>query len=100
MERSRFYRRPLFLWVAVAVGIVVLVSWALSGSPSYTPVKTSDVLTVIHTNPSNIEKAMIEDKEQTVELDLRQKVTLADGTQSDKIQPSSPRTGSTVCTTC
>jgi cell division protease FtsH len=90
MERSRFYRRPLFLWVAVAVGIVVLVSWALSGSPSYTQATTSDVLTVIHTNPSNIEKATIEDKEQTVDLDLANKVKLADGTQSDKIQAQFP----------
>jgi cell division protease FtsH len=90
MERSRFYRRPLFLWVAVAVGIVVLVSWALSGSPSYTQATTSDVLSVIHTNPSNIEKATIEDKEQTVDLDLANKVKLADGTQSDKIQAQFP----------
>jgi cell division protease FtsH len=92
MERSRFYRRPLFLWVAVAVGIVVLVSWALSGSPSYTQATTSDVLTVIHTNPSNIQKATIEDKEQTVDLDLVNKVKLADGTQSDKIQAQFPAT--------
>jgi cell division protease FtsH len=90
MERSRFYRRPLFLWVAVAVGIVVLVSWALSGSPSYTQATTSDVLSVIHTNPGNIEKATIEDKEQTVDLDLANKVKLADGTQSDKIQAQFP----------
>jgi cell division protease FtsH len=90
MERSRFYRRPLFLWVAVAVGIVVLVSWALSGSPTYTQAATSDVLSVIHTNPGNIEKATIEDKEQTVELDLANKVKLADGTQSDKIQAQFP----------
>ncbi len=90
MERSRFYRRPLFLWVAVAVGIVVLVSWALSGSPSYTQATTSDVLSVINTNPGNIEKATIEDKEQTVNLDLASKVKLADGTQSDKIQAQFP----------
>jgi cell division protease FtsH len=90
MERSRFYRRPLFLWVAVAVGIVVLVSWALSGSPSYTQATTSDVLSVIHTNPGNIEKATIEDKEQTVDLNLASKVKLADGTQSDKIQAQFP----------
>ena len=78
MDRSRFYRRPLFLWVAVAIGIVVLVSWALSGSPSYTQATTSDVLSVIHTNPGNIEKATIEDKEQTVDLDLANKVKLAE----------------------
>ena len=90
MERSRFFRRPLFLWVAVAVGIVVLVSWALSGSPSYTQATTSDVLSVIHTNPSNIKKATIEDKEQTVDLDLANKVKLADGTQTDKIQAQFP----------
>ena len=92
MDRSRFYRRPLFLWVAVAIGIVVLVSWALSGSPSYTQATTSDVLSVIHTNPGNIEKATIEDKEQTVDLDLANKVKLADGTQSDKIQAQFPAT--------
>jgi cell division protease FtsH len=90
MDRSRFYRRPLFLWVAIAVGIVVLVSWALSGSPSYTQATTSDVLSVIHNDPSNIKKATIEDKEQTADLDLVNKVKLADGTQSDKIQAQFP----------
>jgi cell division protease FtsH len=90
MDRSRFYRRPLFLWVAIAVGIVVLVSWALSGSPSYTQATTSDVLSVIHNDPSNIKKATIEDKEQTADLDLVNKVKLADGTQSNKIQAQFP----------
>jgi cell division protease FtsH len=89
MERSRFFRRP-FLWVLVAIGIVVLVSWGLSGAPSYTQASTSDVLTVINTDPGNIKKATIEDKEQTVDLDLANKVKLADGTQSNKIQAQFP----------
>ncbi|HKE63737.1 MAG TPA: ATP-dependent zinc metalloprotease FtsH [Micromonosporaceae bacterium] len=91
MERSRFFRRPL-LWVVVAVGIVVLVSWGLSGAPSYTQGTTSDVLTVINNDPGNIKKATIEDKEQTVTLDLANKVKLADGTQSNKIQAQFPAT--------
>src|SRR5215475_12853198 len=89
MERSRFFRRPLFL-VLVAVGIVVLVSWALSGPPSYTQAATSDVLSVIHNDPSNITKATIEDKEQTVDLELANKVRLQNGTSSNKIQAQFP----------
>src|SRR5215475_6928724 len=89
MERSRFFRRPLFL-VLVAVGIVVLVSWALSGPPSYTQAATSDVLTVIHNDPSNITKATIEDKEQTVDLELANKVRLQNGNESNKIQAQFP----------
>ncbi|HKD96264.1 MAG TPA: ATP-dependent zinc metalloprotease FtsH [Micromonosporaceae bacterium] len=88
MERTRLLRRPI-VWIILVVAAAVLLSVLSSGGPSYTSVKTSDVLAQIQNNPSNISKAVIEDKEQTVQLDLRQKATF-DGTSTDKIQAKVP----------
>src|SRR5215467_9239698 len=88
MERTRLLRRPI-VWIILVVAAAVLLSVLSSGGPSYTQVKTSDVLAEINTNPGNISKIVVEDKEQTIQLDLRQKQTF-DGTSTDKIQAKVP----------
>ncbi len=81
-------RRPI-VWIVLVIAAAVLLSVLSSGGPSYTQVKTSDVLAQVDNNPGNISKIVVEDKEQTVQLDLRSKITV-DGTSTDKIQAKWP----------
>src|SRR5215475_5001742 len=86
MERSRFFRRPL-VWIILVVAAALVLSFSLTGGPSYTTAKTSDVLAQI--NSGNVSKALIEDKEQTVQLDLKSPIKV-DGQSTTKIQGQFP----------
>jgi cell division protease FtsH len=88
MERTRFFRRPWVWLVVVIIGAIAL-STLFSGGPSYTKVNTSDIAAQL--NSGNVQKVLIEDKEQTVDLDLKQKQTF-DNTSTDKIQAQFPAT--------
>jgi cell division protease FtsH len=88
MERSRFFRRPL-VWIILVVAAALVLSFSLTGGQSYTAAKTSEVLAQI--NGQNVSKALIEDKEQTVQLDLKKPVTI-DGQSTSKIQAQFPAT--------
>jgi cell division protease FtsH len=88
MERNRFFRRP-FIWIFLVVGAAILLGLYWGGGPDYTSAKTSDVLAQINTTPGNISKAVIEDKEQTVQLDLKNKIKIS-GVDTDKIQAQFP----------
>src|SRR4051794_8820929 len=93
MERTRFFRRPSFIWVGLAVLVAILLSLYWGGGSNPTDVKSSDVLTQISANPSNISKAVIHDKEQTVELDLRTPAHfegMSTSATTDKIQAQFP----------
>ncbi|MEV6487432.1 ATP-dependent zinc metalloprotease FtsH [Actinoplanes sp. NPDC051633] len=67
MERTRFFRRPVVWIILVIIGAITLSSFFTSG-PSYQHVETSTVLERL--NQPGIEKALIKDKEQTLQLDL------------------------------
>jgi cell division protease FtsH len=86
MERTRFFRRPWVWLVLVIIGAIAL-STLFSGGPSYTKVNTSDIAAQI--SSGNVKKVLIEDKEQTIDLDLKQKATF-DNTSTDKIQAQVP----------
>jgi len=88
MERTRFFRRPWVWLVVVIIGAIAL-STLFSGGPSYTKVNTSDIAAQL--TSGNVQKVLIEDKEQTVDLDLKQKATF-DNTSTDKIQAQLPAT--------
>jgi cell division protease FtsH len=88
MERSRFFRRPL-VWIVLVVAAALVLSFSLTGGPSYTTAKTSDVLAQI--NSGNVSKALIEDKEQTVQLDLKSPIKV-DGQSTTKVQAQFPAT--------
>jgi cell division protease FtsH len=88
MERTRFFRRPWVWLVVVIIGAIAL-STLFSGGPSYTKVNTSDIAAQL--NSGNVQKVLIEDKEQTIDLDLKQKATF-DNTSTDKIQAQIPAT--------
>src|SRR5690348_9351072 len=86
MERTRFFRRPMVWIILVIIGALALSSLFTHGT-SYTKVNTSDVLAQLKAN--NVQKVLIEDKEQTVDLTLKDKITF-DGTSTDRIQAQVP----------
>jgi cell division protease FtsH len=88
MERTRFFRRPMVWIILVIIGALALSSLFTRGA-SYTRVNTSDVLAQI--NSGNVHKVLIEDKEQTIDLDLKTRATFG-GTTTDKIQAQVPAT--------
>ncbi|MER6327715.1 ATP-dependent metallopeptidase FtsH/Yme1/Tma family protein, partial [Streptomyces coelicoflavus] len=71
------------VWILlVIIGAIVLSSFFTSG-PSYTKADTSVVLDQLRSG--NAKKAVIQDKEQTLNLDLRNKIKVK-GTDTNKIQ--------------
>src|SRR5690348_10990646 len=86
MERTRFFRRPMVWIILVIIGALALSSLFTRGA-SYTKVDTSDVLAQL--SGGNVHKVLIEDKEQTIDLDLKTKDTFG-GTTTDKIQAQVP----------
>jgi cell division protease FtsH len=86
MERSRFFRRPL-VWIVLVVAAAIVLSFSLTGGPSYTSAKTSDVNAQVTNN--NVKSALIEDKEQTVQVDLKTPIKV-NGESTSKIQAQYP----------
>ncbi|MEN3310146.1 MAG: cell division protease FtsH [Micromonosporaceae bacterium] len=75
------------VWIIlVIIGALALSSLFTRGA-SYTKVTTSDVLAQI--SSGNVHKVLIEDKEQTIDLDLKNKVSF-NGTTTDKVQAQVP----------
>src|SRR5205085_11540451 len=72
--------------VLVIIGAIALSSLFTSGQ-TYTPVNTSDVLAQL--DSGNVHKVLIEDKEQTVDLDLKTTATF-NGTSTNKIKAQIP----------
>ncbi len=86
MERTRFFRRPWVWLILVIIGAIALSS-LFSGGASYTKVNTSDITSELASG--NVHKVLIEDKEQTVDLELKDKQTF-NGTSTDRIQAQFP----------
>ncbi|MEE6307477.1 ATP-dependent zinc metalloprotease FtsH [Plantactinospora veratri] len=86
MERTRFFRRPVVWIILVIIGAIALSSF-FSGGPSYHKVETNVVLDQL--NKGDIEKAIFQDKEQTLQLDLKNSAKFGD-TDTDKIQAQFP----------
>ncbi|UWP83396.1 ATP-dependent zinc metalloprotease FtsH [Dactylosporangium fulvum] len=82
MERTRLFRRPVVWILLVIIGAIVLSSFFTSG-PSYTKADTSLVFDQLRSG--NVTKAVIQDKEQTLNLDLKNKVKVK-GSDTNKIQ--------------
>src|ERR671920_1825794 len=86
MERTRFFRRPVVWIILVIIGAIALSSFFTSG-PSYQRVDTSVALERL--NQTGIEKVVIKDKEQTLQLDLAAPERFA-GKTTDKIETQYP----------
>ncbi|GGM33778.1 ATP-dependent zinc metalloprotease FtsH [Dactylosporangium sucinum] len=76
------FRRPVVWILLVIIGAIVLSSFFTSG-PSYTKADTSRVMQELQSG--NATKAVIQDKEQTLNLDLKNKIDIK-GTKTNKIQ--------------
>jgi len=87
MERTRIFRRPIF-WILVVIAGAFLVSQMFTSGPSYKDVDTSFALDQL--GKGGIKKALILDKEQVLQLELNQKITLPDKSESDRIQTQYP----------
>src|SRR4051812_32540384 len=72
MERNRFFRRS-WMWIGLVALIVVAGLLMFSGGETYKKVDTSEVYAQI--NKDNVKRAVIADKEQTVNLDLKTKTS-------------------------
>jgi cell division protease FtsH len=82
MERKKIFR-SVWLWVAVVVVVGFIASQFFSNDGGYDKVSTSTALSQL--SEGNVDKATINDKEQTLDLDLKAPV---DG--SSKISASYP----------
>ena len=86
MERTRFFRRPV-VWIIVAIIGAIALSSFFSSGPSYTRADTSVAMQQLRSG--NVKKAVIEDKEQTLNLDLISKTKIKN-TLTSKIQTQFP----------
>jgi cell division protease FtsH len=71
MERTRFFRRPVVWFIIVILGAIAA-STLFTGGASYKKVDSSQALTLLRAG--DVKKVLIEDKEQTVNLDLKRSV--------------------------
>jgi cell division protease FtsH len=86
MERTRFFRRPVVWIILVVIGALALTS-LFTGGPSYHKVETSVILDRL--NRPGIEQAIYQDKEQTLQLELRNKEKFGN-TETNRIQAQFP----------
>src|SRR5512139_52823 len=91
MERLPFYKRPWFWFVLVAAAITVFFA-TYSSSGTYHDVDTRAALEQLNT-PGSVKKVLIQDKEQTLQLELANKQKFG-STETDKIQAEYPADGS------
>jgi cell division protease FtsH len=86
MERTRLFRRPL-VWIILVIAGAVALSYLISGGPKYTKWETSAVLSQVRSG--NAKKVLLEDKEQTLDLQLRNEVKIK-GTPTTRVQAQVP----------
>jgi cell division protease FtsH len=86
MERTRFFRRPVFWIILVIIGAIAIGSY-FTGRDSYTDVETSVALERLQS--PGIEKVVLEDREQVLKLDLAEPMTVEDE-QTTQIQAQYP----------
>ncbi|WP_213454982.1 ATP-dependent zinc metalloprotease FtsH [Rhizomonospora bruguierae] len=86
MERTRFFRRPVVWIILVIIGAIALSS-LFTGGPSYHRVETSVALEQLA--KGGITKVVQQDKEQTLQIDLKDPAKFGD-TTTNRIQAQYP----------
>src|SRR6185369_2356564 len=82
MERTRgIFRRP-FVWIILVVAGVIALTTLVTGGTDYSKVDTSVALTQLRSG--NVNKAVLEDREQNLKLELKSKIDVK-GQQTDKL---------------
>ena len=71
MDRKRLLRSP-WLWIGALIFVIFLVTQGISGGSDYKSVKTSEALAQI--DAGNVKTATIHDKEQSIDLVLKNSV--------------------------
>ncbi|MPZ26822.1 MAG: AAA family ATPase, partial [Micromonosporaceae bacterium] len=87
MERTRFFRRPVFWIILVVIGAIAIASY-FTGRDEYTKVETSVALEQLATAPS-IETVVIEDREQVLKIDLPEPIEV-EGEQTTQLRANYP----------
>jgi cell division protease FtsH len=82
MERTRFFRRPVFWIILVILGAIAIGSY-FTGRDDYTDVETSVALAQL--GSADLESVVIEDREQVLKIDLAEPITVK-GEQTTQIQ--------------
>ncbi|MGH3740117.1 MAG: ATP-dependent metallopeptidase FtsH/Yme1/Tma family protein, partial [Micromonosporaceae bacterium] len=82
MERTRFFRKPLF-WVILVILGALMLSTLFTGEEDYQKVQTSAVLNQL--DKENVKKVRLEDKEQVLSLDLKRGISVQ-GEKTNKVQ--------------
>jgi cell division protease FtsH len=86
MERTRFFRRPVFWIILVIIAAIAIGTW-FTGRDSYAEVKTSVALERL--DQPGIESVLIEDREQIMKIDLAEPMEV-EGEQTTQIQAQYP----------
>jgi cell division protease FtsH len=89
MERTRFFRRPVFWIILVVIGAIAIASY-FTGRDDYTEVDTSVALERLASG--GIESVLIEDREQILKLDLAEPMAV-DGEPTTQIRAQYPGGG-------
>src|SRR5262245_35420845 len=93
MERTRgIFRRPVVWIILVIIGAITLSSF-FTGGHDYTKADTS--VAVAQLSDNNVKKALQEDREQNLKLDLKNKIKVGD-TETDKIFAQYPAESAAV----
>lgn len=89
MERTRFFRRPVFWVILVIIGAIAIASY-FTGRDDYTEVDTSVALEQLESG--GIESILIEDREQILKIDLVEPMAV-EGEQTTQIRTQYPGGG-------
>jgi cell division protease FtsH len=89
MERTRFFRRPVFWIILVIIGAIAIASY-FTGRDDYTEVDTSVALERLAAG--GVESVLIEDREQILKLDLVEPIEVG-GEQTTQIRTQYPGGG-------
>ena len=87
MERTRgIFRRPV-VWIVLVIIAAIALSSLFTGGQEYTKVDTSVALAQLR--EGNVTKAVLEDREQNLKLDLKSKISV-DGQERDHVNTNVP----------
>src|SRR3954447_13181393 len=90
MDLKRLARGPL-LWIVLAILLVLVLSSVLSGNGGYSKVDTSRIVQAIEAG--QVQEALLKDKEQQIQVTLKEGVTIEG---KSKVQADYPSEYGTV----
>ncbi|MBA3488276.1 MAG: ATP-dependent metallopeptidase FtsH/Yme1/Tma family protein, partial [Longispora sp.] len=87
MERTRIFRKPWF-WVILVIGAAILMTGLFSGGGDYKKIKTSEAVTLL--GGDSVKRAVMQDKEQILQLELREAQAFDKVEKSTKVEAQYP----------